>query len=101
MTNRFLDWSNYLKEKIDTLSNEIDCLRNFDKRAIILTVQIKKKCLRYSPFYHLKEKEMELKSDFSYEALIKLYDEELERLIMIYEEATENNYMKYDIGFKE
>ena len=34
------------------------------------------------------------------EALIKLYDEELERLIMIYEEANESNYLRYDIGFE-
>lgn len=101
MTNGFLNWSNYLKEKIDTLSNEIDILRQFDKRAIVLTVQIKKTRLRYSPFYNLKEKEIELNSDFSYEALIKLYDEELERLIMIYTEANENNYTMYDIGLKE
>ena len=92
MTDKYLEWTNGLKNQINQLKNELRNLEVQDKRAIIIEVQIKKKKFRYSPFYHLKCEDIELKSDFSFKALIELYKNEIKRLETLYEMSNEENY---------
>lgn len=97
MTDDYLEWTNDLKNKIDQLNYELKNMKVQDKRAIIIEVQIKKKKFRYSPFYHLQCEDIELKSDFSFKALMELYKNEIKRLEAIYEMSNEHNYKELEI----
>lgn len=97
MTNEFLKWSNEISEKIEKLKHDIGILENHrDTEYVKFKVKQIKSKFKFATWCGVSysDTEWNLYSDFSRDALIKVYKDELDRLISIYEESTEENYME-------
>lgn len=96
MTKVFLTWCKELQDKITALKRDISSLFYASGRDVI-NIEMEIKVKKLFIFNYYKNIPIELKSDFSFKALQRLYEDELKRLQDIFDKANEDNYFLFKV----